>query len=168
MYAYIKHYALNDQETNRDGVAVWTNEQAVREIYLKPFEISVKQGKTTAVMSSFNRIGTTWAGEHYGLLTTVLRDEWGFKGMVITDWDMFPHMDVDRAIRAGGDLMLTTLGDKPTKLSTDTNTGKQAMRKASHNILYTVANSKLWKSTPRRIRTGCCCSVSETSSFWPC
>lgn len=142
VYAYIKHYALNDQETNRDGVVVWTNEQAVREIYLKPFEISVKQGKTTAVMSSFNRIGTTWAGEHYGLLTTVLRDEWGFKGMVITDWDMFPHMDVDRAIRSGGDLMLTTLGDKPTKLSTDTNTGKQAMRKASHNILYTVANSK--------------------------
>lgn len=141
VYSYIKHYALNDQETNRDGVAVWSNEQAIRELYLKPFEISVKEGKSTAVMSSFNRIGTVWAGEHYGLLTTVLRDEWGFKGMVITDWDLYPHMDADRAIRAGNDLMLTTIGDKPSKLSTETNTGKQAMRKASHNILYTVANS---------------------------
>lgn len=145
VYSYIKHYALNDQETNRDGVAVWSNEQAIRELYLKPFEISVKEGKSTAVMSSFNRLGTTWAGAHYGLLTTVLRDEWGFKGMVITDWDLFPHMDTDRAIRAGNDLMLTTIGEKPSKLSTETNTGKQAMRKASHNILYTVANSNAFE-----------------------
>jgi len=141
VYAYIKHFALNDQETNRDGVAVWSNEQAIRELYLKPFEISVKEGKTTAVMSSFNRIGTKWTGEHSGLLTGVLRNEWGFQGMVISDWDLYPHMNPDLAIRAGNDLMLTTLGDNPSKLSTDTNTGKQAMRTASHNILYTVANS---------------------------
>ncbi|ENH96079.1 beta-glucosidase [Gracilibacillus halophilus YIM-C55.5] len=141
VYTYIKHYALNDQETNRDGVAVWSNEQAIREIYLKAFELPVKEGGSTAIMSSFNRLGTLWAGDHYGLLTTVLRDEWGFEGMVITDWDQFPHMSPDSAIRAGNDLMLTTLGDEPTELSTETNTGRQAMRQATHNILYTVANS---------------------------
>lgn len=141
VYSFIKHFALNDQETNRDGVAVWSNEQAIREIYLKPFELSVKEGKATAVMSSFNRLGTVWTGEHYGLLTTVLRHEWGFNGTVITDFDLFPHMTVDHAIRAGNDLMLTPIGDEPTKLSTSTNTGKQAMRNATHNILYTVANS---------------------------
>ncbi|MFD0616100.1 glycoside hydrolase family 3 C-terminal domain-containing protein [Paenibacillus sp. GCM10027629] len=141
VYTFIKHFALNDQETNRDGVAVWSNEQAIRELYLKPFEISIKEGKSSAVMSSYSRIGTKWAGAHAGLFKTVLRDEWGFKGMVISDFDMYPFMNVDQAIRAGNDLMLTTLGDKPTKLSTDTNTGRQAMRTASHNILYTVANS---------------------------
>ncbi len=141
VYPYIKHFAMNDQDTNRYGIATWSNEQAIRELYLKPFELSVKEGGATAVMSAYNRIGTTWAGVHEGLLTTVLREEWGFNGMVVTDFDRFPFMIPDLMIRAGNDLMLTTVGDKPTELSTETNTGKQAMRKASHNILYTVANS---------------------------
>ena len=142
VYTFTKHFALNDQETNRSGVATWSNEQAIREIYLKAFEIPVKEGNATAVMSSFNRIGTTWAGGHKGLLTNVLRDEWGFKGMVITDFAGAAHMNPDQAIRNGNDLMLTPLGLLVTEKSTETNTGKQAMRKATKNILYTVVNSK--------------------------
>lgn len=141
VYCYVKHFALNDQETNRSGVCTWSNEQAIREIYLKAFEIPVKEGKTTAIMSSFNRIGTVWAGGNTNLLNTVLRDEWGFNGMVITDYFGAGHMNQDQAIRAGNDLMLSTMGGEPTTLSTETNTGKQAMRQATKNILYTVANS---------------------------
>lgn len=145
VYAYIKHFALNDQETNRQGVAVWANEQAIREIYLKAFEIPVKEGRATAVMSSFNFIGSTWAGAHYGLLTEVLREEWGFNGMVTTDMNMWEYMNVDQAVRAGNDLMLSPPGDEPTGLTTEINTGRQAMRKASHNILYTIANSNAFE-----------------------
>lgn len=137
-YCYLKHFALNDQETNRAGVAVWANEQSMREIYFKPFEYAVKDGGATAVMSAFNRLGTVWCGANPELLTDVLRGEWGFRGMVITDYDGAEYMDVDQAIRAGNDLMLSTTGDFPED---DGNTARQAMRRASHNILYTVANS---------------------------
>ena len=142
VYTFTKHFALNDQETNRSGVATWSNEQAIREIYLKAFEIPVKEAKATGIMSSFNRIGTTWAGGHKGLLTNVLRDEWGFQGMVITDFAGAPHMNPDQAIRSGNDLMLTPLGSLLTEKSTETASGRQAMRKATKNILYTVVNSK--------------------------
>lgn len=141
VYCYVKHFALNDQETNRYGVATWSNEQAIREIYLKAFEIPVKEGKTTAIMSSFNRIGTVWAGGNYDLLTTVLRDEWGFEGMVITDYFSGGYMNQDQAIRAGNDLMLSTMGAEMMGAGDRTNTAKQAMRQATKNILYTVANS---------------------------
>ena len=85
VYAFMKHFALNDQETNRlSELATWANEQSIREIYLKPFEIAVKDGGCQAVMSSFNYIGTTWAGACDELLNNVLRGEWGFRGMVLT------------------------------------------------------------------------------------
>lgn len=141
VYMYVKHFAINDQETNRLGVATWSNEQAIRELYLKAFEIPVKEGDTTAIMSSFNRVGPVWAGADNALLNTVLRDEWGFEGMVITDYNYRPYMDADQAIRNGGDLMLTPVGRAPSNLSTDTNTGRQALRQATKNILFTVANS---------------------------
>jgi len=141
VFTYVKHFALNDQETNRDkGVSVWANEQAIREVYLKAFEIPVKEGKTTAIMSSYNRIGGTWSGADKGLMTNVLRKEWGFKGMVVTDMNLYDYQDVDQGIRAGNDMMLSSFGKEPTKLS-NTNTGKQAMRRATHHILYTLANS---------------------------
>ena len=87
VYCYSKHFALNDQETNRDagGVATWCNEQAMREIYFKPFELVVKGGKTQGIMSSYNRLGTTWTGASAPLLTDLLRGEWGFVGTVVTD-----------------------------------------------------------------------------------
>ncbi|MGT2799551.1 glycoside hydrolase family 3 protein [Streptococcus marmotae] len=152
VYTYMKHFALNDQESNREGVATWSNEQAIREVYLKAFEIPVKEGKATGLMSSFNRIGTIWTGASYPLLTTVLRGEWGFKGTVITDGSFGKkYMNVDQAIRAGNDLILNPL---PFLNSIqDTNTTKQALRAASKNILYTIANSKAMEVYVPKTRT---------------
>lgn len=141
VYMYVKHFAVNDQEINRLGVATWSNEQAIRELYLKAFEIPVKEGNTTAMMSSFNRLRPVWAGGDDALLNKVLRDEWGFDGMVITDYNYQWFMDADQAIRNGGGLMLTPVGREPSNLSTNTNSGRQALRNATKNILYTVANS---------------------------
>ena len=140
VYTYIKHFALNDQKSNRLSISVWANEQSIREIYLKPFELSVKEGGTTAVMSSYSRLGNTRAGASKALLTDVLRNEWGFHGMVVTDSTMgnTNWMDVNLAIRAGGDMMLCLMG---VNLDSSSNTAQQAMRRACHNILYTQANS---------------------------
>ena len=143
VYCYVKHFAVNDQETKRstNGLITWTNEQAMREIYFKPFEIAVKEGKTTAIMSSFNRIGTVWAGGNYNLLTEVLRNEWGFVGMVVTDYSEqgFTYMDASQAISAGGDLQMETVGKHPS--DTSSAQAVAAMRQACKNILYTVVNS---------------------------
>ena len=140
VYTYAKHFALNDQETTRDetGLITWCNEQAMREVYFLPFEMCVKDGGTTAMMSSFNRIGTTWAGGSYALLTELLREEWGFEGMVITDYNLKDYMNADQMIRAGGDLNLSG-GKAPS--STTSATDVTAIRRAAKNILYTVANS---------------------------
>ena len=141
VYTYVKHFAVNDQETNRDtnGLITWLNEQSLREIYLKPFELAVKEGGTTAMMSSFNRIGTVWAGGDYRLLTEILRDEWGFRGTVITDYNLCEHMPPDQMIRAGGDLNLTQDGLPTTENASPTQ--MNAIRNAVKNILYTVAGS---------------------------
>jgi len=143
VYTYVKHFAVNDQETNRDtnGLITWLSEQSLREIYLRPFEMAVKEGGTNAMMSSFNRIGTVWAGGSYELLTNVLRQEWGFQGMVITDYNTNPYMYPDQMIRAGGDLDL--MQDKQPSASGDivTASHQTAIRRAVKNILYTVVNS---------------------------
>ena len=138
---FVKHFALNEQETCRDanGVLTWASEQAIREIYLKPFELAVKEGGTIAIMSSFNRIGTTWAGGSYALLTEVLRNEWGFEGSVITDYNLSDYMLADQMIRAGGDLNLTQ--DKQPTTTAPSATQIAMMRKAVKNIMYTVARS---------------------------
>ena len=109
VYTYIKHFALNDQETNAIGGANWCNEQAMREIYLKPFELSVKEGESKAIMTTWSRIGATWAGASKPLLQNVLRDEWGFEGFVITDNAMMgDFQNADQAIAAGNDMMLSS------------------------------------------------------------
>ncbi|MGM0900618.1 MAG: glycoside hydrolase family 3 N-terminal domain-containing protein [Bacillota bacterium] len=109
--AVFKHFAANDQETNRaaNGLYVWATEQALREIYFEPFEIAVKEGNPHGAMSAFNRIGTTWSGGSRELLTDLLREEWGFEGFVITDAGIGPqgnHFNTHQAISAGNDLML--------------------------------------------------------------
>ena len=142
VYSFMKHFALNDQETNRTNmVCTWADEQAIREIYLKPFEMSVKEGGAQAVMSSFNYIGYTYAGASNNLLNTVLRDEWGFKGFVLTDYfGGYGYQNADQEIRNGNDSMLATT--KITNHVTDKSaTSVKAMRTAAHNILYTAANS---------------------------
>ena len=170
LYAFIKHFALNDQETHRDhlGLITWSNEQTIREIYLKPFEMTIKDnyqevkynepvynenGKivdyvektallpaTFGVMSSFNRIGTTWAGGHYRLLTNVLRNEWGYNGFVLTDYEVRSYMYTDQSLAAGGDAKLTTVdwGDFSLKDSPEYHLYAY---NAAHHILYTVVNS---------------------------
>lgn len=142
VYSFMKHFALNDQETKRtEMLCTWTNEQAMREVYLKPFEMSVKEGGAQAVMSSFNYIGNTYAGADSALLQTVLRGEWGFKGFVLTDYfGGYGYQNADQEVRAGNDSMLATT--KITNHITDKSaTSVKAMRQAAHNILYTAANS---------------------------
>ena len=146
VYAYMKHFALNDQEGNRTSMAAtWSNEQAIREIYLKPFEISVKDADCHAVMSSFNYIGTRWAGGCKELLKNVLRGEWGFVGFVETDYfGVYGYMTADQGVRNGCDLMLCTTGNDFNTVTVLTNSSKQALREASKNILYTVVNSRAY------------------------
>lgn len=142
VYSFMKHFAMNDQETKRtEMLCTWSNEQAMREIYLKPFEMSVKEGGAQAVMSAFNYIGNTYAGGDAALLKTVLRDEWGFKGFVLTDYfGGYGYQNADQEVRAGNDAMLATT--KITNHITDKSaTSVKAMRQAAHNILYTAANS---------------------------
>ena len=148
VYAYMKHFALNDQEGNRNCMAAtWSNEQAIREIYLKPFEMSVKDADCHAVMSSFNYIGNRWAGGCSELLQNVLRGEWGFLGFVETDYfGVYGYMTADQAVRNGGDLMLCTTGNDYNNVTVLTNSSKQAMRTSAKNILYTVVNSRAYEA----------------------
>jgi beta-glucosidase len=161
VYTDLKHFALNDQETNRSGIATYCTEQALRELYLKPFEIAVKADDdatqvpsavkdkvteykgTTGIMSSFNRIGTRWTGGDYRLLTEILRNEWGFKGLVISDYKTGnSYMDSRQMLYAGNDLILASL---PGLLWTDASESNPQdvaiLRQSAKNILYTVANS---------------------------
>lgn len=144
VYCYPKHFALNDQETNRSGVCVWSNEQAMREIYLKAFEIVVKEGNNHGLMSSYNRIGTVWSGGCEALLTDVLRGEWGFEGAVATDYANAKLLNADQALMAGGDLMLSTTGATLSDKVTGSTEGQQKLRQASKNVLYMVVNSRAY------------------------
>jgi len=145
VYAYIKHFALNDQETSRwEMLCVWADEQAIRELYLKPFEMCVKDGGATAVMSSYNYIGNQWAGASSPLLINVLREEWGFNGSVLTDYFAdFGFMDAERAIYNGGSSCLINRDiDTNYITNTDSPTTVHHMREACHDVLYTAVNSR--------------------------
>ncbi len=166
VYSYIKHFALNDQEDHRSHVATFANEQAIREIYLKPFQTCIEERGTTkiivqeynatlgqfekkeveipavmAVMTAFNRVGCTWAGGNYQLLTKVLRQEWGFNGSVITDYDGGGVMNTEQCIRAGGDLKLTAQGGQSIK--TKDGATQYYARQAMKHVLYTTVNSNI-------------------------
>ena len=146
VYAFIKHFVLNDQETNRCALLLtYSDEQPIREIYLKPFEISVKnfEGESLAVMSSFNYIGDIAAGANPNLLNTVLREEWGFKGMVFSDWNgSYGYQNTDDFVRNGNDAMLGFMQHESNQITnTESATLVSAMRKACKNIFYTVVNS---------------------------
>lgn len=149
VYCYIKHFVANDQETSRAGISTWLTEQSLREIYLRPFEKAVKEGNAKAVMSSFNRLGTTWTGGDYRLLTEVLREEWGFKGCVICDFNTDASsyfMNPKQMIYAGGDLNLTT--DQFWTGFKAKNAGDVTMlRRAAKNVLYTVSTSNSMNAT---------------------
>ena len=150
VYAYIKHFALNDQELNRTAILLtYAGEQNIRENYLKPFEMVVKNftGKSLAVMSSYNWLGSVPAYANNNLLNGILRDEWGFQGMVQSDYDgSYGYMITDAAIRNGGDMMLGYGSYDSNKLTQKSATLLYAMRRACKNILYTVVNSGYYES----------------------
>ena len=142
---YVKHFVLNDQETNRtNGVCTWITEQALREIYLKAFESAFKDGKSTAVMAAFNSVGPQWSGSCESLLVNVLREEWGFHGAVITD-AMDPladfYMDLNRGIRSGLTKGLSFAADPTLLHDTDKAGTVIALREAAHENLYAQVNS---------------------------
>ena len=143
VYVFTKHFALNDQEEGRYGISTWSNEQAIREIYLEGFEGSIVEGGGMGVMSSFNRIGVVWAGAHHGLMTGILRDEWGMTGAAITDCSvMANYMDYRMGVLAGQDLWdgysmgMNTLDglDKDPAIVT-------AVQRATKNIAYSITHS---------------------------
>ena len=141
MIVYIKHFALNDQETKRSGnLHTYSNEQAIREIYLRPFESAVKDGGANAVMTSMNYIGDTYAGGHAGMLTEVLRNEWGFRGKSLTDMDEGGEIrNIDKTMRAGTDTWLGMGGAGWHAKTTDADIWY--LQRMAHNALYAEANS---------------------------
>ncbi|NTV79630.1 MAG: beta-glucosidase, partial [Clostridiales bacterium] len=173
MYTYIKHFAFNDQEDHRGdregqfGAATWLNEQSARELYLLPFEMCMKNGDvelnyiqtnedgtyenatktiraSQAVMTAFNRVGATWTGGSYALITGVLRNEWSFEGLVITDnANTGVFMDGYQMIEAGADMKLT-YAKESARFDFDENDSATYHygRESMHRLLYTIANSK--------------------------
>lgn len=149
LVTFMKHFALNDQETNRDtnSIATWADEQTMRENYFKAFEWAVKDGGSNGAMSAFNRIGFDWCGASYELLTGLLRNEWGFEGVVITDahGDGLGSLNANQMIRAGNDMSLDSREGAISRIvnSDEANTATQltALHNSMKNIFYTVLNS---------------------------
>ena len=143
VYSTIKHYVMYD--CNGKMVCAWSTEQAMREIYFKPFEIAVKKGGANAAMASWAFIGNKWVGEMSSVMKTILRDEWGFRGFVVSDFfrnNGHGFMNADMALANGVDAMLSTFAGGPNQV-TDKSAASNVryMREATHNILFTTANS---------------------------
>ncbi len=146
---FLKHFAMNDIETNRIGLSVWADEQTMREIYFSAFEKVIVDGKCNAVMTSFTRIGTRWCGHSYEFLTEILRGEWGMDGMVLTDYagspDFAVYLDIEGGILAGNDLWLNTVNTLYTKIQKSSYRNdalfSNALQQAVKNVIYTVGTS---------------------------
>ena len=151
---YIKHYAFNDSETGCRCISTFLNKQAAHEVYLKPFEIAVVEGGAKCVMNVFARVGTTWSGAHKGLMTEILRNEWGLDGFVLTDFSgnsvfaayglMLRSFDVAHGVLAGTNGWDSSAEQWTDDLMTkykDDSAIAHALRESSHRVLYTVANS---------------------------
>lgn len=149
----IKHFALNDQETNRIGGAIFSNEQAARELYLRPFELAITEGNANGIMSSMNRVGARWMGAHEGVMTNIVRGEWDFKGFVITDQTSFPSFDyceIRAGLAAGNDMWLNTANNMwDLKEEELTASVMQDVRLAARRFLYVVANSNAMNGVDR-------------------
>ncbi len=165
VYVYIKHYALNDNETGCRCIGTWANEQSIREIYLKPFQMAVEDGDAHAVMNSFARVGAVWSGAHYGMQTEVLRNEWGFDGFALTDFSgnavfaqygiMMKSYDVAWGLLAGTDSWDASASQWKDDLLTLYRNDPdicQALRQSAHRVLYTVANSNAMNGLDSNVR----------------
>ena len=158
VYVFTKHFALNDQEEGRYGISTWSNEQAIRELYLEGFEGSVVDGGGMGVMSSFNRLGVVWSGAHHGLMTGILRDEWGMKGAAITDCSvMANYMDYRMGVLAGQDLWdgysmgmatLDGLENDPAIVTAVQNAVKHIAYSITHSHAMNVGNATIIPVTP--------------------
>lgn len=140
--AFAKHFALNDQEQGRYGISVWANEQSIREVYLEAFEGAIRGGAMN-VMTSFNRIGVVWSGAHYGLMTGILRNEWGMKGAAITDMSMNAKwMDYRMGLLAGQDIWCGQKGSMGTLDGSENDPAiASAVHRAMKNIVYSVTRT---------------------------
>lgn len=173
VYAQMKHFCLNDQDTNRSAhLLTWASEQAIREIYARPFELVVKNARGSvdylddatgerktrgmsaaiAVMSSYNYIGATWAGGSEALCTGLLRDEWGFEGHVVSDWSLYDYTNKNQAFYAGTDVNLTTTLTTGQMQDAESATAVKAMRRCMHHYLYSIANSNAMNGKPPTVR----------------
>lgn len=155
MYTYLKHMVLNDQEDRRYGINTFCTEQALREIYLVPFEMAVKDADCHGIMAAFNGIGGVWCGANEGLLTQVLRNEWGFHGIVVTDYATANegYMYPDMGMHAGTDLWLNTDSDKfANKGYSSSPTVVNDLRRVAHDILYTVVNSSAMNGIDENVK----------------
>ncbi|RBP99652.1 glycoside hydrolase family 3 N-terminal domain-containing protein [Bifidobacterium xylocopae] len=154
VYSFMKHFALNEQETNRlNMLSTWADEQTLREIYLKPFQMAVEQGGAQAAMSALNYAGPTYVADYAPLMQDVLRGEWGFRGMVVTDYfGVYGYQNADQLIRNGNDMMLATT-DVTNHVKDDSATSVKAMREASHNILYTAVHSYKYENGDPKVAT---------------
>lgn len=168
MFDYIKHFGLNDQETNRaNGLKTWANEQVIRELYNRPFEIAIREARKTirytadsqgtvktkvmrgvsAMMGAQNCFGPVTAFANYDLMTRLVREEWNFNGVVITDMFSGNESFIELTIRAGTDTWLVWNDTNPA-VHTDTATGKSLARNALHRLAYAIANSAVLQDSP--------------------
>lgn len=180
---YVNVNPVNDSDSGRNGAYKWLTEQNLRENYLLPFELIVKVGKGNGMMSSVDRIGSTRAASSYALLTAVLRDEWGFRGTVITDYYQNSHQsapgiwapsqagdtvhDVDECVRAGNDMLLWTDGNINFFNDADSNTAKKAIHQSAKNIIYTYADTVHFAETAQGLDKGSMIGESvEVFAWW--
>ncbi len=179
MLAYVKHFAFNDQEQGRYGISVWANEQAIREVYLESFEGAIRGGAMN-VMSSFNRVGVVWSGAHHGLMTGVLRDEWGMKGAAVTDMAINASwMDFRLGILAGQDYWCGQKGSMGTLDGSENDPAlASAVHQAVKNVVYSVTRTNAmnmgnatvvsvtpWWQTALYAAAGACALLTALSVF---
>ena len=155
LYAYVKHFVVNETEKVRSAGYTWLTEQALRENYLSPFEAAVKTGGTLGIMSSYNRLGSTRTSGSYNLLTNVLRNEWGFKGCVISDYNNgIPVLCPDEAIRAGNDLLMEASGGAKMYGDKTSGTALKSLHNGAKNILYCYVAAKYSRATAKGLDMG--------------
>ena len=145
----VKHFALNDQDYNRYAVGVWCNEQAVREVYIKPFELAVREGDALTLMTSYNRMGVLWSGGNYNLLTNITRGEWMFEGMIVSDaWSSsgVGAMNYIDGLMAGNDVEFTSGTYASLQKYLDSNTVRMRLREAAKHVLYAMSRSNTMNS----------------------
>ena len=144
VYSYVKHFAVNDSEKNREGLFTFLTEQTLREVYLKPFELMIKEGGGNALMTSMNRLGRVWSGANYGLMTEIVRDEWGFRGTAVTDWvnASDDYMPPYLGIWAGNDIWLSNgIGNLFGALNNNP-TAATIGKKVAHDVLWTLIDTE--------------------------